>query len=44
MALPLDGIGGPTVFEGSGPGPLTIALDGCDLYFSAGTAIVRYAL
>jgi hypothetical protein len=44
MALPLDGIGGPTVFEESGPGPLTLALDSCDLYFSAGTAIVRVAL
>jgi hypothetical protein len=43
MALPLDGIGGPTVIEGlaPSPGPLLIASEGCDLYFTAGRTIVR---
>lgn len=44
MALPLDGVGGPTVFESGGPGPLLIALEGCDLYFTAGRSIVRRGL
>ncbi len=44
MALPLDGIGGATVFESSGPGALIMAANGCDLYFSAGRAIVRRGL
>jgi hypothetical protein len=44
MSLPLDGIGGPAVVEGSGPGPLLIALDGCDLYFTAGRSLVRRGL
>ena len=44
MALPLDRIGGATVFESSGPGALIMAANGCDLYFSAGRAIVRRGL
>ena len=44
MALPLDGIGGPTVFESGGPGPLLIATQGCDLYFTAGSSLVRRGL
>lgn len=44
MAFSLDGIGGPTVFESSGPGPLIMAKNGCDLYFSAGRSIVRRGL
>ena len=44
MALPLDGIGGPTVFESSGPGPLFIAVEGCDVYFTAGSSVVRRGL
>jgi hypothetical protein len=44
MARPLDGIGGPTVIESSGPGPLALALEGCDLYFSAGPLLIRRGL
>jgi hypothetical protein len=44
MALPLDRIGGPTIVEASEPGPLFIASDGCDLYFTAGRAFVRLQL
>ena len=44
MALPLDGIGGPTLLESGGAGPLMLAIDGCDLYFTVGRAIVRRGL
>ncbi len=44
MGLPLDGIGGATVLESSGPGALIMAAAGCDLYFSAGRSIVRRGL
>ncbi len=44
MALPLDGIGGPTLVESGAGGPLMLAIDGCDLYFTVGRAIVHRAL
>lgn len=44
MALPLDGTGGPTVVESSDAGPVLLAVDGCDLYFTAGSSIVRRGL
>ncbi len=44
MALPLDGAGGPTLLESGGAGPLLLATNGCDLYFTAGRSIVRRGL
>lgn len=44
MALPLDGIGGPTLIESSGAGPLLLAIEGCDLYFTSGRSIIRRSL
>lgn len=46
MALPLDRIGGPTVFEGLAPaaGALLVAAEGCNLYFNSGRSIISRGL
>lgn len=43
-AVPLDGVGGPTIVERVHRGPTAIATDGCGLYFLDGTTIRRRAL
>ncbi len=44
MALPLDGVSGPTVVDTSGPSALLLGVDGCDLYFTSGRSMIRRGL